>query len=93
MDVLDLAKELIRFDTEIPPGNEEECARYLRDQIEDLRLEGCSTDLHTFEPKRANLVARVGPDAPGLLLSGHIDRKSTRLNSSHSRASRMPSSA
>ena len=26
-------------------------------------------------------------------LDGRVDRKSTRLNSSHSRASRMPSSA
>ena len=30
---------------------------------------------------------------PGKLNTGDIDRKSTRLNSSHSRASRMPSSA
>ena len=30
---------------------------------------------------------------PGLLQVGERDRKSTRLNSSHSRASRMPSSA
>ena len=40
---------------------------------------------------------RIGPDRVGpfgsLLSVVHGDRKSTRLNSSHSRASRMPSSA
>ena len=35
-------------------------------------------------------LARFNPEAPLTML---LDRKSTRLNSSHSRASRMPSSA
>ena len=35
----------------------------------------------------------VGPDADVMKRMGDKDRKSTRLNSSHSRASRMPSSA
>src|SRR2546426_5826200 len=73
MDVEELAKTLISFNTEIPPGNEEPCARYLRDYIEDLRLDGCVSDLHVFEPGRANLIVKVGPIEPGLLTSGHID--------------------
>ena len=43
----------------------------------------------------ARLIAKalncIGPDGQGAVES--LDRKSTRLNSSHSRASRMPSSA
>ena len=35
----------------------------------------------------------IGPDAEMLIKAGTLDRKSTRLNSSHRRLSRMPSSA
>ena len=38
-------------------------------------------------------VLRLIPNPPGKVVGGHIDRKSTRLNSSHSSVSRMPSSA
>ncbi len=73
MQVEELAGQLIRFSTESPPGNEEECARFLRDYIQD-RVSDFDVRLHQFAPNRANLVARVGPeDRPGLLLSGHID--------------------
>ena len=41
-----------------------------------------------------HMVAQVVDDTKGItLVSASTDRKSTRLNSSHSRASRMPSSA
>jgi succinyl-diaminopimelate desuccinylase len=73
MEVEELAQTLIGFNTEIPPGNEEPCARYLRDHIEDLRLDGCVSDLYVFEPGRANLIVRMGPEERGLLTSGHID--------------------
>ena len=48
--------------------------------------------------KSANLYARIEPDvkeqAEGILAAlGIPDRKSTRLNSSHTDISRMPSSA
>jgi acetylornithine deacetylase ArgE len=73
MDVIALAKTLIDQDTTNPPGNEEKCARVLRDYIEDLHLDGCSVELHEFETARANLLVKVGPDVPGLVLSGHLD--------------------
>lgn len=73
MNVEQLAAELIGFNTEIPPGNEEKCARYIRDYVDDLGLDGCICDLHAFQPGRANLIVKVGPEQPGLLLSGHID--------------------
>ena len=41
----------------------------------------------------ASIVAKAPPDGYTLLVYSSGDRKSTRLNSSHSRASRMPSSA
>ncbi len=74
MNVEELAAELIRINTEAPPGNEEACAAFLRDHILDLRLEPSELILHRFAERRANLLVRIGPvSQAGLLLSGHID--------------------
>ena len=73
MELVDLAKSLISFRTEVPPGDEEGCARYIYDTLADLRIDGTELYLDRFEPGRANLVARLGPAEPGLLLGGHID--------------------
>ena len=47
---------------------------------------------NTWADYTATTVAMVGVSIPEFFI-GVLDRKSTRLNSSHSRASRMPSSA
>ena len=73
MELVKLAKSLISFRTEVPPGDEEECARYIHDALADLHIEGTELHLDRFEPGRANLVARFGPREPGLLLAGHMD--------------------
>lgn len=73
MDTIELASSLISFDTVSPPGNEEPCARFIEDYLRDLRIPGASVELHSFASGRANLVATVPGDSPGLLLSGHID--------------------
>jgi acetylornithine deacetylase ArgE len=73
LELVDLAKSLISFRTETPPGNEEECARFIHDFLADLRIEGMTAEVDRFEPGRANLVATLGPREPGLLLGGHID--------------------
>jgi succinyl-diaminopimelate desuccinylase len=73
LELVELARSLVRFRTEIPPGNEEGCARYMHDFLADLHVEGAELRLDKFEAGRANLVARFGPDDPGLLLGGHID--------------------
>jgi acetylornithine deacetylase/succinyl-diaminopimelate desuccinylase-like protein len=67
----ELVRELIRFDTTNPPGNEAPCIEFLRAQLEDA---GCETRLYEKEPGRPNLVSRIaGGDAPPLLLQGHVD--------------------
>lgn len=73
MDVANLAKDLINQDTTNPPGNEKRAARVLQDYITDRHIEDCTIELDEFERGRANLVAKVGPETPGLILSGHID--------------------
>jgi acetylornithine deacetylase ArgE len=73
LELVELASTLIRFKTEIPPGNEEGCARYIHDFLSDLHIQGAELRLDRFEAGRANLVAKFGPNEPGLLLGGHID--------------------
>jgi succinyl-diaminopimelate desuccinylase len=74
MTVEKTTSELIKFQTESPPGNEEACARFIMDYVNDLKIEGCEVEIDRFEPGRANVIARMWPrESKGLLLSGHID--------------------
>jgi acetylornithine deacetylase/succinyl-diaminopimelate desuccinylase-like protein len=71
-DPVELLRELIRFDTTNPPGNEGPCIDYLRDMLEAA---DCPTETYALDPARPNLVSRLrgGGDAPPLLLYGHVD--------------------
>lgn len=79
VDVIDLTRKLIGFDTINPPGNEAEAVLYLADL---LRAAGFRTTCHNFGAHRMNLVARrgrhVGSDDAGaegrpICFTGHID--------------------
>ncbi|MBV9822958.1 MAG: M20/M25/M40 family metallo-hydrolase [Actinobacteria bacterium] len=71
-DVVELTRQLIRFDTTNPPGNEAACLAHLAGLLGEAGLEcrllGDSAD-------RPNLVARLPGrgSAPPLLLHGHLD--------------------
>jgi len=69
---VELTRELIRFQTINPPGNERACAEHL-----GALLEGNGFDItyHDFGEGRANLVARAGGngDKPALCFTGHLD--------------------
>ena len=68
---LDLTRELIRFDTINPPGNERLCAQYLGHILSDA---GFSVSYHDFAEDRTSLIARTGSgDKPPLCFTGHID--------------------
>lgn len=73
MEFINLAKSLIAFRTEVPPGDEEECAKFIKDVFADMHIDGSELTLDKFEHRRANLVAKLGPKEPGLLLGGHMD--------------------
>jgi acetylornithine deacetylase/succinyl-diaminopimelate desuccinylase-like protein len=72
MDVVELLRELIRFDTTNPPGNEAECVAYLHNLVEEA---GIDARIVAVADERSNLVARVAGtgEAPPLLLYGHVD--------------------
>ncbi|MGZ3639915.1 MAG: M20 family metallopeptidase, partial [Ktedonobacterales bacterium] len=68
----ELLKQLVRFDTTNPPGNEAACIGYISDL---LRAAGIESTLLALDPARPNLIARLRGrgDAPPLLLYGHVD--------------------
>jgi acetylornithine deacetylase/succinyl-diaminopimelate desuccinylase-like protein len=68
----DLLRQLIRFDTTNPPGDEAACLEHLR-----VLLAGAGADCRVLESPagRPNLVVRVAGrgEAPPLLMQGHVD--------------------
>ena len=72
MTPVELLRQLIRFDTTNPPGNEADCVAYIRRLLEDA---GCDVELYAKDPARPNLVARLRGrgERPPLLLQGHVD--------------------
>ena len=71
-DAVELTRQLIRFDTINPPGNERVCAEFLGGILEGA---GYSVAYHAFAEDRTSLVARLGTDGdrPPICFTGHID--------------------
>ena len=72
IDVTDLTRRLIAFNTVNPPGREAPLAEFV---AELLTLHGFKTSLYTFEENRLHLIAEKGvtPELPALVFSGHFD--------------------
>lgn len=73
IDAVALTRDLIRFRTINPPGEEEACARHLGRLLEAVGFTCTYVDMG---PGRANLIARIGgtrSGAPPLAFTGHID--------------------
>jgi acetylornithine deacetylase/succinyl-diaminopimelate desuccinylase-like protein len=72
--LVELVRDLIRFDTTNPPGNERECVAYLHQRLTQA---GCQTQVlaQAQADHRPNLVARLPGrgQAPPLLMYGHLD--------------------
>jgi acetylornithine deacetylase/succinyl-diaminopimelate desuccinylase-like protein len=71
-DVVELLRDLIRFDTTNPPGNESACIAYVQRLLDDAGME---SRIFAKDDARPNLVARLpgSGEAPPLLLYGHVD--------------------
>jgi succinyl-diaminopimelate desuccinylase len=71
-DAVALTRELLRFDTINPPGQERECARHAGALLEGW---GYRVDYHEYAERRTSVVARAGgsDEKPPLCLTGHID--------------------
>ena len=71
-DPVELLRQLIRFDTTNPPGNEAQCVGWIKDLCDAT---GLSTKVLAKDAARPNLLARMPGRgvAPPLLLQGHVD--------------------
>lgn len=68
---IDLLRELVRFDTTNPPGNERACLEWVADVLDEY---GIDSELYAADPDRPNLYARIpGGEAPALMCYGHVD--------------------
>ncbi|MFW6448533.1 MAG: M20/M25/M40 family metallo-hydrolase [Halobacteriota archaeon] len=68
---VDLLRELIRFETVNPPGDERACIEWIGDVLEAYDL---PTETYARDPDRPSILSRVpGGDAAPLLLYGHVD--------------------
>ena len=72
----ELLRNLIRFDTTNPPGNEAACIAYIEGLVGAAGIESV---IRARDPERPNLIARLPGrgTAPPLLLQGHVDVVST----------------
>ena len=71
-ELLEIARGLIRIDSENPPGREEAAVRYIQEVLE---VNGIPVSLTWPAPGRPNLTAELAGSAPGpvLLYNGHTD--------------------
>jgi acetylornithine deacetylase/succinyl-diaminopimelate desuccinylase-like protein len=68
---LEILKDLVRFNTQNPPGNEEPLVRYIHDYCEALHIQN---DVYTYEGNRSNIIIRIGKScADTLIVLGHLD--------------------
>ncbi len=76
IDTVELLRDLIRFDTTNPPGNEESCVAFIETL---LREHGIESERFEQAPGRPNLIARHkgskggSNGGPPLMLYGHVD--------------------
>ncbi len=72
--VREITSDLVAYPTVSPKGDERECANYIFDYLNDLKIADSQIDIQEFDGTRANVVATFGAaKEPGLLLSGHMD--------------------
>jgi succinyl-diaminopimelate desuccinylase len=70
--VATICRDLVRFQTVNPPGDERACAEYVAGYLEES---GFSVEILSHTSERASVVARLKGNGqlPGLLFSGHLD--------------------
>jgi acetylornithine deacetylase/succinyl-diaminopimelate desuccinylase family protein len=69
MNEIELTQELVRINSENPPGNEEMIAKYIKDFLDDLKI---FTELIEFEKNRFDVIASIR-NGKGMMFNGHMD--------------------
>lgn len=69
--VATLVADLVRIESENPPGNEVECARFVHEWFDEHGID--AELLREPYPDRPQVAARVGSGDPTVVLNGHLD--------------------
>jgi len=69
MNEIELTQELVRINSENPPGNEKQIAKFIYDYLNDLKI---PAEIMEFEKNRFNVVGVICK-GEGLMLNGHLD--------------------
>jgi len=69
MNEIELTQELVRINSENPPGNEKEIAKFIYDYLDDLKI---YAELIEVEKNRFDVVGILGKGR-GLMFNGHLD--------------------
>jgi succinyl-diaminopimelate desuccinylase len=71
VDVVQLTKELVRVQSENPPGNQAPIADLVESKMEEIGLKVVRSD---YRPNKPNVIGRLGSETgPTLMLNGHMD--------------------
>lgn len=70
-ELVDLTRELVRYDSSNPPGREGECARFVHEWLQERDIDAkLVPDPYSDRPQVA---ATVGSGDPKIVLNGHLD--------------------
>ena len=71
-DAVSLTRDLLRFDTVNPPGQERDCAHWAGALLQEW---GYTVEYSEYEKDRTSVIARAGGKAgkDPLCLTGHLD--------------------
>jgi succinyl-diaminopimelate desuccinylase len=71
-DLVKLLQDLIKIDSQNPPGNEEEINLFIHRYLKNL---GVTSKIYEFQPKRTNVVCRIKSknSRKRILLTPHVD--------------------
>ena len=69
MNEIELTQELVKINSENPPGNEKDVAKYVFNFLTDIKIDA---ELVKFGENRYNVIAYIGK-SNGLMLNTHLD--------------------
>ena len=75
LDVLDIARKLVRTSSPNPPGDERAAAALVRDLLPELQLPGARVIARNESRPNLLITLDFGPGGRHLVLSGHLDTK------------------
>ena len=71
MDTVTILQDLIRIDTQNPPGRERAAVQYIDTYCRNLGIE---TEIYSFGEDRSNIIVRIGAqNNDALVILGHLD--------------------